>query len=116
MIVVFCLTIYYTFVQFFPVSLVCQALGKGAKNHDLSRRRQRVEHYRTLFLNDSDESKRASELLRQRKIRFSPAEVDSNSKEFTRDALPLLVTDEGQWRGLAKIETYVKDVQTRRQH
>jgi hypothetical protein len=71
-----------------------------------------VAHYRTLFLNESDESNKASKLLTESKIRFSRAEVDSSSKEFTPANLPLLVTDEGQWRGLAAVERYVKDLKT----
>jgi hypothetical protein len=66
-------------------------------------------HFRTLFLDGSDDSASASELLTHKRISFSKAEVPPNSSEFRDHDLPLLVTDEGQWRGLGRIQRYVNN-------
>ena len=71
-----------------------------------------MRHYRTLFLNNSEDSRKAEEILKQKKIHFSPALVDRSSTEFTERDLPLLITDEGQWRGLASIQRYAVDPRT----
>ena len=72
-----------------------------------------MAHYRALFMNDSQECKCAADLLAQHAINFSPEQVSPNSSEFGKNDLPLLMTDEGQWRGLSSIERYVQDCSPR---
>jgi hypothetical protein len=66
-------------------------------------------HFRILYVNSSDESIKAVKILRHNKIRFSKAQVDLDSKEFTDDKLPLLITGEGPgWAGLDAIKRYTR--------
>jgi hypothetical protein len=67
-----------------------------------------VDHYRTLFINNSDQSRKAIQLLTEKRIAFSKAPVDTDGNEFRSADLPLLITDEGRWRGLSGVERYVK--------
>lgn len=62
-------------------------------------------HYRTLFVDESGESKRAAEKLKETGIAFSLAQVEPSSGEF--NVLPALIGSEGEWRGIAEIEKFV---------
>ncbi len=68
-----------------------------------------MRRFRTLFLNDGDQSKQAIELFRTNGLRFSSAPVAVDSQEFPPETLPVLITDQGEWRGLEAIQRYVKN-------
>jgi hypothetical protein len=65
-----------------------------------------MTHYRTLFLNDSEASREAEISLKQKGISFAKAKINGDSKEFCSSELPVLITDEGEWRGLQAVLRY----------
>lgn len=64
------------------------------------------EHHRALFGNNSKESLKAAEKLRSEKIRFT--EMEADPKEFSKSDLPILITGEGDFKGLNSIEKYIE--------
>ena len=62
-------------------------------------------HYRTLFVDESADSKKAAEWLRKTGISFSLAQVDPSSGEFS--TLPALIGSEGEWKGVAEIQKFI---------
>lgn len=79
-----------------------------ARAHANEQGRLLVDHYRTLFINNSDQSRKAIHLLTEKKIAFLKAPVETDSREFRSADLPLLITDEGRWKGLSGVERYVE--------
>ena len=71
------------------------------------------KQYRVLILDGSDDSKKASTLLRKNKIEISQVVVNPNDGEFTHNELPLLISGEGQWEGLEAVGRYVKSDKNR---
>lgn len=60
-------------------------------------------HARVLFMNDSEESKKAEEILKKNNLSLC-----GRVKNSTKSDLPLLVTGDGPLYGLKEIEDYAK--------
>jgi hypothetical protein len=90
---------------------VLYSAPKRPASKNANRRKAKVSHYRTLFVNDSEESKEAMEFFRQHKIAVSVALVERSSTEFKPEKLPTLISSEGQWTGPEAVRRYMDNIE-----
>ena len=90
--------------------LVCSQSRPGPCDSDRStiahEGRETVSYYLTLFVDDSETSQNAEELLKRNGFSFSRCLVRRDDEEFTPAELPVLITGDGRYSGYEAISLY----------
>jgi hypothetical protein len=65
-----------------------------------------LSYFITLFVDESDESRKAEEILSQKGLTFSKCVVGRDDRDVNIARLPLLISGQGQCHGIDDIRIY----------